>query len=373
MQIKNKFHSKVFLLGLIIIIFIIFLSFLSGEALRDLEERLRIRNANTADIIDQRMTALFFEINNLQRYIGDDLLFLTKLSSLRNVINSVENESRTSEIKSLKEDFLEFLKGDTTNYQLVYIDENGNEIVKVEFDGNNYNVISDDKLQNKKDEDYFYKTVNLDAGEVFISQIDLNVKNGEIENRGTSENPEYVPVMGAAMPTFNENGVLKGIVFLNLYVNYFLDDIRKFQREGETVFLINKEGYYLAYPDRKKEFAFIFRRNDNFYNDYPEIPETILSNFTRKVEAENLIFSFKYVYPTAWNYEIHKGSEKIFGEDSEKNYFWVVISVSEKSGIERGSRDLERDYISFLLITGTMILIIIILILILAFKIPDRP
>lgn len=368
---RNKFFSKGLLVGLIIIVFLIFFWFLSTEAFRDLDERLRIRAANTVDIIDQRIDRLFFEINSFPRFIGNDLLFLTKLSSLMNVIDSIENETAADKIKSLENDFLGFLKESTANYQLVYIDENGNEIVKAEFDGNNYKAVSQDKLQNKKEEDYFYRTVSLSEGEVYITRLGLNVKNGEIENRGTSENPEYVPVMGAAMPVFDEMSVLKGVVFQNIYANYFLDDIRKFQRQGETTFLINEEGYYIAHPDLEKEFAFMFGRNDTFYDDYPTIPEAVLSDFTRRVEPGDLIFTFKYLYPTAWNYEIHKGSEKIFGEDPESNYFWTLISISEKSEIERGSKYLERDYITFLLITVSIILIIIILVLITAFKIPD--
>lgn len=372
MVIKNKFFHKKFFVGLISIFFLVLLIFLIANSYSNMNRDLEVYTASEIDMINQRMISLYFEINSFPRDAGDDILFLSKLSNLRDVADSVEGESRTNTIKNLENDFLEFMKGSIAYYQLRYIDKEGNEIVRVDYDGNVHKIIPQDELQNKRDRYYFSETINLDEGDVFISPLDLNIEHGELENRGTKENPEYVSVMRYATPVFSGDGTPKGVVISNIYVDYFLEDIRRFQREGESVFLINSNGYYLAHPDREKEFAFMLGGEDNFYNDYSEISKEVLSDFSKKnFRTDDLIFSFKQIYPTAGNFGIHSGSERIFGDDPEGNYYWVLVSVSEKTGITETLENLKNNYLFFSLFLGIIILINIVLVFIVVFKIPN--
>ncbi|MBM4457264.1 MAG: ATP-binding protein [Chloroflexi bacterium] len=54
------------------------------------------------------------------------------------------------------------------------LDENGNELVRVDWDGQQARLISPDQLQNKADRPYFQETMKLAAGEVYLSPVDLN-------------------------------------------------------------------------------------------------------------------------------------------------------------------------------------------------------
>lgn len=364
---KTNFLNKKLLCGIILLLFVILFAFLITDGYFNLDRDVKIYSADAIDIINQRMTSLLFEMNIFPQYIGNDLLFLSRLSSLKKVVNS--EGGRDNVIKDLKGDFLEFLKGSTAYYQLRYIDENGDEIVRIEFDGNNYKTVPEDKLQNKANRYYFTETIDLAKGEIYLSPLDLNIENGIIENRGTEENPIYIPIMRATTPVFDMQGNKKGIILFNIYTDYFLDDIRRSQRQGETVFLINKEGYYLAHSDREKEFAFMFDRDDNFYNDYPEISrETLLSFDERRFESDDLIFSFKYIHPTVGNVGIHRGSEKILGEKPEEQYYWILVSISDKNGINDTIKELRSEYIYFLLFSGLIALIIVFLIFIAVFR-----
>jgi len=364
---RNKFISRKFLISLICISFLALFAFLISDGYFSLDRDITIHAADARSMIDQRMTSLLFEMNLFPQYTGNDLLFLSRLSSLKKVIVSGETE----DLRVLEDDFLEFLKQSTAYYQLGYIDENGDEIVRVEFDDDIYRTIPKESLQNKKEIDYFAKTLNLNEGEIFISQLDLKMENGKSNNLGANKQI-YVPIMKSAAPVFSENKTKKGVVFLSFYANYFLDDIRRFQRQGEEIFLIDKEGNYLAHPDRKKEFAFMFERDENFYNDYPEISKEILQDFNkRRFESDNLIFTFRYLYPTAGDFRIHKGSENFLGENPEEHYFWVLMSVTDKNEIDNMPNKLKKDYLYFLLFSGTVILIILVLVFILVFRISN--
>ena len=365
----KKILTRKFLLGMILLLFVILFSFLITDGYFTLNSDIKISSADSADIINQRLSSLLSEVKIFPQYVGDDLVFLSRLSSFKKVMSS--GESKGSVVSDLENDFLEFLKESTAYYQLGYIDKGGNEVVKVEFDGKSHKIIPKENLENRKGKVYFAETLNFNEGEVFISQINLNTKNGEIENRGTIEYPEYIPIILTAVPTFNENRENTGVIFLSFYADYFLNDIRNFQREEERVFLINEEGYYLAHPDREKEFASVFGRDDSIYKDYPEISKEILFDFSRRrFETDDLIFSFRHIYPTAGDFRIHKGSEKVFGDNPEENYFWVLVSVSDKDELNRNFSNLKENFLYFLLFTGLIILSILFLVFVLVFKSP---
>jgi methyl-accepting chemotaxis protein len=328
---------------------------------------MKNNQANSLDIIDQRMSSVLVEVNTFPRSAGNDILFLSKLSSLKNIINV--NENHVDEIGDLKSNFLEFLKQNTAYYHLRYINEFGMEIVRADFDGENHYIILENELQDKKDRDYFQETMKLNSGEVYISKLDLNIENEEIENRRSEEDPVYVPVIRYATPVFNNNNDEKGIVISNIYADYFLEDIKRAQREGEMVFLIDNQGYYLTHPDKEKEFSFMFEdKEDNFYEDYPEIGEDLLDFNEKRFESDDFIFTFKYFYPTSTNFEVYEGSKKVFGESPEKKYYWVLISVSEKEIINKMEKNLKTNYLFSLLFYGLIILIVFILIVFIGFR-----
>ncbi len=364
MILKNKFINRKFLVGLICILFLALSAFLITDGYFNLNRDIKLYSAERMDVIDYRMTSLLSEINIFPQYIGDDLVFLSKLSSLKKIIFR-EEKAEDSPLEDLENDFLEFLKQSDSYYQLGYIDEEGNEVVKVEFNGNVYRIVPKENLENKKNVDYFNKTIEFDYREVFISKINLNMKGGEIESR----NNEYVPIILSAIPVFTDNMKKTGVIFLSYYVDYFLEDIRRSQREGEEVFLVNNEGFYLAHENREKEFGFVFGNEESIYNDYPGISKEILFDYNkRKFETDDLIFSFRYLYPTAGDFWIHKGSEKVFGENPEENYFWVLVIISDKNEVNKTIDGLNKEYIYFLLFSGLIVLIIILLVFIAVFR-----
>ena len=353
---QNKFLSRRFLISLVCVLFLVLFTFLIIDGYLNLNRDEKIYTAEAKDMIDQRMASLLFEMNIFPQDIGDDLLFLGELSSLNEVFDSTD-EAKEDAIKSLENDFLNYIKGSVAYYQLRYIDVSGQEIVRVEFDGINYKTITKDKLQNKAHRYYFSETIKLNKRGVYLSPLDLNIENKIIENRGTEENPVYVPTIRVATPVFSDEK-LKGIIIFNIYADYFLDDIRSSQRQGENVLLINKEGYYLAHPNREKEFAFMFDKEDNFYNDYPEVSKELLLDLNKRVfESDEFIFSFKYIYPIA-------GSSKI----SDKDYSWILVTVSDKIELNNTVKNLKTNYLYFLLFSGLVILIIIVLVFVLVFR-----
>src|SRR3989339_172266 len=193
------------------------------------------------------------------------------------------------------------------------------------------------------------ESLKLSRGDFFISRLSLNLENNSLENRGSLENPLYVPIINIATPIFNENNSFKGILLEKIYISYFLNDIKHFQRNNEKIFLVDSEGYYLSNPDADKEFAFSFGNNYNFYNDYPEISKETLTDFKiRDFESKDLVFSFRHIY--------------------SNNYSLILISISDKDEINKISSQLRMEYFIFLFFSCFIVFMILIFIFILTFR-----
>ena len=173
MALKNKFVGRKLLIGIILLLFVILFAFLITNAYFNLNRDVKIYSADSVDIIDQRLSSLLSEVNIFPQYAGDDLVFLSRLSSLKKVASS--KESNEDVMSDLENDFSEFLKQSTAYYQLGYIDKEGKEILRVEFEDGIYKIFPQNELENKKEEDYFTKTINFNEREVFVSSIFLNI------------------------------------------------------------------------------------------------------------------------------------------------------------------------------------------------------
>ena len=95
---KNNYFVKKFFVGLIYVLFLILVAFWMVDGYFDLKRELKLYDADAKDAIDQRLASLFSEINDFPKTVGDDLLFLRRLSSLNNVLNSVGSQSKDEAI-----------------------------------------------------------------------------------------------------------------------------------------------------------------------------------------------------------------------------------------------------------------------------------
>lgn len=259
-----------------------------------------------------------------------EVLYLSKLSNLERFI---EGEDTKLELQN---DFLAFSKYHPEFYQIRYIDETGKEIVRIDSDGITPRIIPESSLQNKKGRYYFDDTVNFSEGEFFVSPLDLNIENGRLENRGSEDDPSYVPVIRYATPVFNKDGKQKGIVITNIYGSSFLEYAAQ---DNKISFLINKEGFYLSNPDKTKEFGFMFGNNETLYKDYPEIASQILLG--GDIFTSDLIVSSKKI-----NIGIYDSTN-----------YWIMAHITDKSLLLSPVSDLAKTNMFF---GGILVIIVII-------------
>ncbi len=232
--------------------------------------------ALTESALNQINYGLTYNAEKIEYILGSidkDVLFLSKMPPLQTVINVSENNlSYQESVNQLTSIFLDLIQVKHHYTQLRYLDENGKEVARVDSDGVHSKVVPPSELQNKSTSEYFIKTMQLKAGEVYVSPINLNREKGQVE-------VPHKPVIRYSTPIYANDGQNKGIVVANVFAKVFLEPVKDFKPfEGSKTYLVNSDGYYLYHPDEAKEWGFDLKNNNKIEQDYPaNVAKAILS------------------------------------------------------------------------------------------------
>lgn len=176
--------------------------------------------------------------------------------------------------------------------QIRFLDTDGNEIIRVDYDEKGAIIRPKSELQNKSDRYYFQQTIQMSEGQTYLSPLDLNVENGAIEL-------PINPVLRLAKPFFDRNGVKKGMVILNYSAADVLSQIDAIAASsfGEVYFL-NSDSYWL-YNSHKSynEWAFAYNPESTvkFSNYFPAEWNMIASGGSGTMTTDNGYFSYSTI------------------------------------------------------------------------------
>ncbi|MGJ8735224.1 sensor histidine kinase [Zobellia laminariae] len=190
---------------------------------------------------------------------AESKLFELYKISKRNVAflgDLIELDLHTSTPLKLTEQKLShFLDIDHNYFQARLIDSKGMEIIRV--DNKDSSVVS--KFQYKGHRDYFKKVLTLQKGDVYISNMDLNIENDTIEI-------PYRPTIRFFTP-IHLNKELNGMVGLNLNAKSWLDSFK----DQDITFLNSKNEVFYSgegenlYTTTKTDFTKKDRFGNAFY------------------------------------------------------------------------------------------------------------
>ncbi|MFB2893742.1 methyl-accepting chemotaxis protein [Aerosakkonemataceae cyanobacterium BLCC-F50] len=278
-------------------------------------------------------------INQLIDISKADVLYLSQTPPIQGIVRAKDNQgidpqdkSTYSEwVKRLNIIFVSFLEARPYYYQIKYLDQNGNELVRVNSQAGSVEVVQGSQLQNRLNTEYFKEAINLRRGEVYVSTINLNRENGKIET-------PYIPVMRFATPIYNAQGQKRGLVVANLLANYLFktgeNDYLKnnFQQQ---FFVVNRDGYYLYNPDESKNWGFELNKNTNLKRDYPtEVVNEILSGQSSLTDkTTNSLINYQTFVPDRQNKDsafvlIYETPKKaVYSSIDSFKFFAFIVSV----------------------------------------------
>lgn len=149
-------------------------------------------------------------------------------------------------------DFVDFLATHPVYDQMRWLDETGQERLRVDLVDGQPRQAPREHLQNKADRYYFSETMRLPPGEVYISPIDLNVERGKISE-------PYKPSLRLAMPVADDEGVKRGMIVLNFQAATMIARLKAaVPNVHDRLMLVNAAGYFIVAPDPADEWGFMF-------------------------------------------------------------------------------------------------------------------
>lgn len=177
-----------------------------------------------------------------------DLRFLANHSLLQDLMTNPTPESLTG----FSEIVRSFSQVSGIYDQMRWIDIDGMERIRVNLTSNGAETASEPDLQYQGDRDYFSASANLDRGGIYVSALDLNVVNGEIE-------VPHKPMLRFAMPVFDQEGGRRGVFVLNYLASFMLDDFAETMLSSpQDGYILNTDGYWLRGPSKDLEWGFMF-------------------------------------------------------------------------------------------------------------------
>ena len=279
MKEKKEFGIRYFIIySLIIYLVILVISFLG----------IYLFEKNTREIeFNEAMTHERNSIDIEEKLLGNELsMLIADLLYLNNLFSGELKDHDSYE--EIIEHWVEFSFQHGIYDQIRYIDQSGDERIRVNLtDGKSY-AVDEEELQNKADRYYFTETKKLPEGDVYVSPVDLNIENGTLE-------VPYKPMIRLSTPIYSTEGEFAGIIIINYLAENSLETFRSIANESYgTLVLLNGDGGWISSGDVRRDWNFMFEGREElnfawYYDEWDfigegsgqEVTETGLFTYTR--------------------------------------------------------------------------------------------
>lgn len=175
--------------------------------------------------------------------------------------------------------------------QVRFLDAEGAERIRVNYEGGRPVIVGEDGLQRKADRYYFREALALARGQVYASPFDLNVEQGAIER-------PHKPMIRFATPVFDAQGRKRGIVVLNYLGARLLAKLGGTARHlPGRLLLLNADGAWLRGPRPEDEWAFMLGGDASFARDFPRAWRELLASPGGRVLLPEGLFAFRTLSP----------------------------------------------------------------------------
>ena len=285
------------------------------------------------------------------RDIVSDLNYLSEHHSLHELVNDTTEYAT----ENLSQDYLSFTKNKGLYDQIRFIDNNGYEVVRINYNNNSPYIVQKESLKNKSNRYYFKLTMALGKGEIYVSPMDLNIENGEVER-------PFKPMIRFATPVWDVKGKKQGIIIINYLASILINNLKSLASSaiGE-VSLINSKGYWFIGFSSADEWGFMFedRKEKMFRSTFPEAWKKISEEKSGQFYTSNGLFTYDTVFPLL---EVKHKFSSSFKTVSNKEvlldqglYQWKTVSRIKPSLLNSRSNQLITLYFQYFLIFATLL------------------
>ena len=253
------------------------------------------------------------------------------LSDLHFLQGAYEKDlARNSNFAGITEDWIAFSNAKRIYDQVRYLDATGDEKIRINLGADGAYAVPEAELENKSDVYYFSEAAKLPEEGIYISQLDLNQRRGEVV-------VPHRPMLRLSSPVYDGEGTLRGVILLNYLADYSLTRFRELagNSRGEVI-LLNADGYRLSSADPSRDWNFMFedKKQDTFSREFPGEWSAVLDGQEQMTGAHGLFTATKASMMYQFG-QIDSGllqSKVVMGDEN-----WYIVSVLERN-------DANRDY-----------------------------
>lgn len=242
-------------------------------------------NLDIKNIDRQIVKAAEEEVHNKKGLLLDYLESMEGyISALRNSItlhNYIKSPSPNN-YDSLTSLFYSLASTNKNFMQVRYIDENGQERVRVDWHSGQASpvIVDHANMQNKIHRYYYIEASQAPPNSFWYSKIDLNVENKKIEI-------PYKPVIRIASPVYVDQEY-KGIVIINSHTKELLNQLRK-----STFFdicLIDKSGDYIVHHMDEHSWSKYLQTGYTIFDDQADAAQLIQHIADESINSVNEVY-----------------------------------------------------------------------------------
>jgi PAS domain S-box-containing protein len=284
---------------------------------------LALQEAAEREAAQLAIQASLTEFSNVR----SDLLYLTDQYTLL----SAGHGTTPPAYAPLAARYLAFASRKALYDQVRFLDLNGREIVRVNWNNGHPENVPATGLQDKSDRYYVRETLALKRGEIYVSPLDLNIEAGKIEQ-------PLKPTMRFGTPVFDQQGRKRGIIILNYLGENFLGRLRDIAETGRAathIWLLNADGYWMLGPRAEDEWGFMFadRADKRLATRDPEAWKRIVAS----PEGQFLTDQGLYTYATVTPLSSSHGASEILGSER-----WIMVAHQPLAALASAGAVLSR-------------------------------
>lgn len=259
-----------------------------------------------------------------------------KLQQTKNDDDDKQNllDKYNSNRHELENIFYTYVKEHSDYFQLRYIDKSGMEIVRVDRNDKNAKtqILNNYELSDKSDRYYFQEALKLANKKIYVSALDLNIENGEIQ-------VPHIPTIRFATPVYSEENTIEGVIVLNIFADKILDLVK--MASFTNTALIDQDGYFI-YNSINKEMEWS-RYLDTGYilDDYVNNINYFISNFRQK----NFLTDINDI---EHNKNHHHFFYKVNFDDIYPENFWIIVTNTNNNEFYNNYEIIKNNIFSYL-------------------------
>jgi len=248
----------------------------------------------------------------LERSTGDLLL-------IGDLVASTLDAATPDPLVPLERSLLALARSRPGYLQIRYLDASGHEILRVENSGQGPRSIPESGRQDPRDDGTFGESQGLAAGEVFVSPMELNLANGEIQE-------PHTPLVRLATPVYDSAGRRRGIVVLHVDGEQFLRAFpRNTEKGGVQRMIVDSDGYWLQHRP-EVEWGSVLDHGIGFQRTFPDVWDRMASDRRGRLESSDGLFYFDSVSPRAATSRPEA--------EGKPGSFWMLVSLVPREVVD---------------------------------------